>query len=688
MYRSTLYDDFVAGNSHGTPGCRACQSRHHAPGGFSSLGMLKACAGAECLYCEILLQGIMNLVPDIDISFGQDGRIRFLEENTIRIFPDRSGSVKGRVPDGLLELSYQYYTMGVDVKREMTLDAAWGETFAQARRWISTCFKDHQLCGADKPFPLPTRILDVGKPGREPEPTHVKLVEPAAGKMDRYVSLSHSWGGEQPLRTTTATLSDHKAGIEFGRLPRTFQDAVRITRRLGRRYLWIDSLCIIQDSPDDWQMEASRMAQVYRNSWLTLSATYSSSPSTGCLNSNQATFVRAPCDMPKDVAILFPEAANLRRNLRLFLRFAVQHPDFSRWPLGDANASAFPLLTRGWAYQERLLAPRVLHFGSQEIFWECMQDLDCECGKLKWSQSRHLGGYISRDTSEQLPPKISHYAALHVGATATPQPGDTRRQSKLLARWGDMVEEFMQRNLTFATDRLAAFSGVASEMVERLGMEYCAGLWKESMPAGLLWKSQLNLSRSMSIADAQNAPSWSWAAVNVPVEYGGQKIIHGNWKDAAELEEVRCVPAGKDPRGPLRLRDSYIVLSVFMLKAELCFEQEGHAYGEPLLLVNKAIESGVEAPLNGVVLRAKVAGHKEVPVYMDKRIWDKERGWVWCPEDEVYCAKMGRTTGITTYYWLVLRQRKGESVYERIGLISNTSADWECDTPKQRVKII
>ncbi len=141
------------------------------------------------------------------------------------------------------------------------------------------------------------------------EPDQIKLLE-SSDQKEQYISLSHCWGGEKPLITTRATLDDHKAGIAFSSLPKTFQDAVKITRKLGIRYLWIDSLCIVQDDPADWQAEASRMATTYRNSWLTVSATSSTSPSSGVFKTGQAAYVTDGGNDDDDdlLSVLFPEA--------------------------------------------------------------------------------------------------------------------------------------------------------------------------------------------------------------------------------------------------------------------------------------------------------------------------------------------------------------------------------------------
>ncbi|KAH7009567.1 heterokaryon incompatibility, partial [Ilyonectria destructans] len=86
------------------------------------------------------------------------------------------------------------------------------------------------------------------------------------------IFLSHCWGGFQPLRTLKKHIADMKNCISWNDLPKTFQEAVTMTRRLGIRYLGIDSICIIQDDNGDWRRESSKMHTSYRNGYLTLSA--------------------------------------------------------------------------------------------------------------------------------------------------------------------------------------------------------------------------------------------------------------------------------------------------------------------------------------------------------------------------------------------------------------------------------
>jgi hypothetical protein len=109
----------------------------------------------------------------------------------------------------------------------------------------------------------------------------IRLVE-TTGEIGRYNCLSYCWGQGMTLKTTQETLDLHKARIPWQSLPKTFQDAIEFTRRLGVRYIWIDSLCIIQHDKEDWERESAKMYEVYRKSYLTLAATSSANAEGGC----------------------------------------------------------------------------------------------------------------------------------------------------------------------------------------------------------------------------------------------------------------------------------------------------------------------------------------------------------------------------------------------------------------------
>jgi hypothetical protein len=97
-----------------------------------------------------------------------------------------------------------------------------------------------------------------------------------------FATLSHCWGTSYMPKADRSNLHQLVAGIDSSYFMKTFLEAISITRKLGLRYLWIDSLCIIQDDKDDWNNEASLMSLVYRYCFINIAATGSPNPTGGC----------------------------------------------------------------------------------------------------------------------------------------------------------------------------------------------------------------------------------------------------------------------------------------------------------------------------------------------------------------------------------------------------------------------
>ena len=348
---------------------------------------------------------------------------------------------------------------------------------------MKECTTQHSACGSGDAFPLPRRVLDVMAQDQD-----VLLYE-SEGQEAQYMCLSHCWGNSRAITTTIENIENHKKGIPFGMLPSTFQDAVLFCRKMKVKYLWIDSLCIIQDDEEDWQRESALMANIYRHSYLTLAATASHSDEEGLFyTSPQAhVFGMLQDGMPYQV----------------HARPAVRHFD-------DAQ---FPLFSRAWIFQERMLASRVLHFGKQELWWECMEALNCECGGVKSGERLGSG-------REKYESKITHQQIISTASLAY-----------LTIRWHNIIEEYSELNLTKSRDKLTALSGIADQMFRiresrqirqrrvhhNSERRYLAGLWSDTIVSDLLWFRKDHT--TSSFPEKWRAPSWSWAALDGPVKY-------------------------------------------------------------------------------------------------------------------------------------------------------------------------
>jgi hypothetical protein len=170
------------------------------------------------------------------------------------------------------------FTCYLDMANEMrkiSPTAGTDECMALANTWVRNCTANHPSCPAPS-YILPTRVIHIGSEHVDPV-LHVSGTDQA-----QYVALSHCWGSSQLLTTTTATLEKRKQGIPMKSLPKTFQEAIITTRRLGLEYIWIDSLCIIQDSAEDWARESANMAAVYSGATVVIAADAAQSSADGC----------------------------------------------------------------------------------------------------------------------------------------------------------------------------------------------------------------------------------------------------------------------------------------------------------------------------------------------------------------------------------------------------------------------
>lgn len=253
------------------------------------------------------------------------------------------------------------------------------------------------------------------------------------GQKGPYIALSHCWGTYQIIRTVTNNYTQHQQGIPLGSLTNTFRDAVKVTRMLGVKYLWIDSLCIIQDSSADWVAEAAKMGSVYQNSYLTVAAAYSPDGNGGCLRS-------AP---PKSLG-------HIKWAMNQGVGWVAVKPrlrDFLTLPTSVLH-------TRAWVLQERILSPRTIHYDHHQMLWECRSARWCESGvpeeAFTISQQRTWDGRL-------------HFEA-----------GMSSR--KFWWDWYDLLQDYTARKITHGDDRLPALSGLASTLASVTRGQYVAGL--------------------------------------------------------------------------------------------------------------------------------------------------------------------------------------------------------------------
>jgi len=320
---------------------------------------------------------------------------------------------------------------------------------------------------------LPGRILYVLS---DSSADNLRVVDTDSLSGDiQYAALSYCWGDGLQLKLTSRTFNEFISGVAIQRFPKTIRDAVHFTRNIGLKWLWVDSLCILQDCPDDWNRESSKMCDVYQNSFLTLAA-------LGGSNSNDGLFalrdplVYLPCELFKTMAgetVYAGQDASIR-----------------------LGVGTWPLYQRGWVLQERILSPRTLNFGPY-LIWQCRESSLDEYSILQRSVY-NFGVDLSRMFFEVMENKRKFCIPW------------SEMDNAINDVWGHILASYSNAALTFQSDRLKAISGVITVIEKHTGWKNMAGLWEPFLWRELLWeRDQSNLGQSTGLS-----PTWSWISIS------------------------------------------------------------------------------------------------------------------------------------------------------------------------------
>ena len=327
------------------------------------------------------------------------------------------------------------------------------ESISITQNWIKECDTSHPRCHQDVNKKLPSRLIDVGSADGIPKP---RLVA-SEGLQGDYVALSHVWGGLVSARTLKENLEKHICKLPLSLLPSNFKDVITVTRRLGIQYLWIDALCIIQDSTQDWEIECARMGDTYRNAVLTIAAVDAVNSNSRFLNQRPPSISNPPFCQLSCQTLCGNEGFDVR---------AVQ-----RDPLADFDENS-PLVSRAWCMQEKLLSSRMLYFGAKQTYWDC-------------NTTSHFEAYGNAPLSGHL-----IQSGVYFGKVNYTQSMDQLRVKMMYSPhqlWARFVHEYSGRNLSKLEDKLPALSGLASDFQKITGFTYLAGIWRENLHQGLTW---------------------------------------------------------------------------------------------------------------------------------------------------------------------------------------------------------
>ncbi|KAK0654005.1 heterokaryon incompatibility protein-domain-containing protein [Cercophora samala] len=417
-------------------------------------------------------------IPDVDTDDEADDRAA-----DPSMHPDHQFALSGVLDIFAYPDDAAAWHGGVTGRPLPTTDGSSDTDCAFATGCLQQCLSKHVGCGQPGENPLlPTRVLDL-----EPsDGSQLPYLLHTNGLRGQYSTLSHCWGGHVPITTRSDNIEEHKKAVS--NLPPTFRDAVHISRRLGIRYLWIDSLCILQDSKEDWEKESAKMGEIYKLSVLTIAARAARNAMDGC----------------------FLSRSNHAPACQLEYRSSdgqVVGSIYVRDPLFEIERlTQTPLDSRGWVLQEKLLSPRILYYGAQQLYWECRQTSVRQDGKYHYIQQDAVRHAMWKERMDIFAP----FQSVYPNFNRIP-PDWTEARHRLAARmrqWYNLVEEYSSRQLTYDTDKLPAIAGIAKEWAKSAGLSYVAGLWREDILAGLLWY------RGKEATDppvSSTLPSWSWA---------------------------------------------------------------------------------------------------------------------------------------------------------------------------------
>lgn len=407
------------------------------------------------------------------------------------------------------------------------------ERLRLARSWLDSCRETHVRCPAVVIDQLPKRVLLLGENDQD-----IRLLE-TASEQGGYAALSYCWGTAGNIKTIRENLAERLKQIDPREVPKTILDAIHITRSLGLRYLWVDSLCIIQQDDADWQEQGSLMGDIYAKAAVVIAAHSSADAHGGCLSTDHsrnealATFT----------TILDGETATIS------IRKDTLSSTYGQTPAHCTGDSGWEskLESRGWTLQENILAKRILHCTRSEIAWQCSHMI-CEC---------------SAESDVEFDARFSDPFTKLLGRNPQYKASDedspsSLREELLQSDWRKLVELYTSRSFTFPEkDRLPALAGIISTLSQAAPTvfrrtDYMFGLWRKCLVSDLLWCRAPDDTTPPRRLSQDTAPSWSWASLShgsvafptnhnlmVELDYLGG---HWQFKQACRVENVVCSP--------------------------------------------------------------------------------------------------------------------------------------------------
>lgn len=390
------------------------------------------------------------------------------------------------------------------------------ESLAWAKSIVQQCVTSHNChVFRSKETSLPTRLVYIPN---DAQISVVRLVRDTSElpSTTRYTALSHCWGTKMPPCLMTRENIDTYAtkGIPWDEIPLTFRDAILYTKRLDLEYIWIDSICIIQQDPTDWSRESTRMFHYYSNAYITLGSTFAGDCNGGFFSQKRNVPNRVHLFDVRFRGEVFPlyifrddpEEPHLRH-----------HED--DWNLPHSLGKEYQLFQRSWIFQERLVSPRLLFFTEKQLVFECYEG--------RWFQE------ISSPTKTT---RKSIYKKLLNNTSPEEAEG----------LWTDILGAYGTLKITYAKDKLPAIAAVAKQFLSYQSLphtpehEYLCGLRKSHLHMDLSWTVDFRNGIDLNINKGPEpylAPSWSWACVPQETTYSVDAMQHVRKTSAITLME-------------------------------------------------------------------------------------------------------------------------------------------------------
>jgi hypothetical protein len=414
-------------------------------------------------------------------------------------------------------------------------------------------------------------------------------------------------------------------------MPKTFQDAVGITKIIGLRYLWIDSLCIIQDDRKDWEKESATMGLIYERAHLTIAGSHACDSRFGCFYKRvYPTTLTQALRLPFFVPAMTGTGAMISMQEAGSFSVNIAWSEYSHWDLIGST-----LGNRGWITQEWILSRRMVHYLEEGMVWTCKTRAENESGEKEsfWDRTKN---------------------------------------------WGEIVSQHSSRAFTREEDRLISLEGLATEMKRvRKDQGYFFGLWTGDIPLHLLWKppSFALLQRNHELP---NVPSWSWASRKGCIIFQISGPSH-DVVDQQVSDFCKIIDIVKEDRGcllwiksKLKALDKVIVRKVEDEDIDNASEEERsivQRHGEETLLTISGEEIGWVLFDEGVCSNSP---HLKISAFFLPvvRAAGEEQGKSWCEGLLLRCSSSVK------------------DAFERVGVAQVREMSWLNDTAERLVCIV